>query len=209
MKHLDLWRDLAYGFRLFRRSPAFYLLGVLIISLGVGATTTIFSLINGVLLNALPYRDSGRLTVIWSDFSRQNGANRALTAPALFFGWRERSRSFQSMAAFVVTNRTFTALDQPITSLTHEVTPNFFDVAGVQVLRGRTFLPDEGLPCHSLPRSSPKVWYKRATFATACQQFRTRSTSAPASPDLPSKVAIHVANPCRTIGGTDGCICGY
>ena len=72
-------RDLSYGFRLFRRSPGFYLLGVLIISLGVGATTAIFSLINGVLLNALPYRDSGRLTVIWSDFSRQKGANRALT----------------------------------------------------------------------------------------------------------------------------------
>jgi len=139
-------RDLSYGFRLFRRSPAFYLLGVLIISLGVGATTAIFSLINGVLLNALPYRDSWRLTVIWSDFSRQNGANRALTAPALFFDWRERSRSFESMAAFVGTNRTFTALDRPITSPTHEVTPNFFDVAGVQVLRGRTFLPDEGLP---------------------------------------------------------------
>jgi putative ABC transport system permease protein len=139
-------RDLSYGLRLFRRSPAFYLLGVLIISLGVGASTAIFSLINGVLLGALPYRDSGRLTVVWSDFSRQNGANRALTAPALFFDWRERSQSFASMAAFLATNRTFTALDRPITSLTHEVTPNFFDVAGVQVFRGRTFLADEGLP---------------------------------------------------------------
>jgi putative ABC transport system permease protein len=139
-------RDLSFGLRLFRRNPAFYLLGVLIISLGVGATTAIFSLIDGVLLNSLPYRDSGRLTVIWSDFSRQKGANRALTAPALFFDWRDRSRSFASMAAFVSTNRTFTALDQPITSLTHEVTPNFFGVAGVQALRGRTFLADEGLP---------------------------------------------------------------
>ena len=50
------------------------------------------------------------------------------------------------MAAYVGTNRTFTALDQPITSLTHEVTPNFFDIAGVPAFRGRTFLPDEGLP---------------------------------------------------------------
>lgn len=139
-------RDLQYAFRLFRRSPAFYLLVVLILSLGVGATTAIFSLIHGVLLNGLPYRDSGHLTVIWSDFSRQKGATRALTAPALFFDWRERSRSFESMAAYVGTNRTFTALDQPITSLTHEVTPNFFAVAGVQAIRGRTFLPDEGVP---------------------------------------------------------------
>src|ERR1051326_9011385 len=86
-------RDLSYGFRLFRRNPGFYLLGVLIISLGVGATTAIFSLINGVLLKPLPYRDSGRLTVIWSHFSRQNGAKRALTAPALCGEGPERSRS--------------------------------------------------------------------------------------------------------------------
>ena len=143
---MPFFRDLSYGFRLVRRSPAFYLLGVLIISLGVGATTAIFSLIQGVLLNPLPYRDSEHLTVLWSDFSRQKGANRALTAPAIFFDWRERSRSFESMAAYAGTNRTFTALDQPITSLTHEVTPNFFDIAGVPAFRGRTFLPDEGLP---------------------------------------------------------------
>src|SRR5215467_9670084 len=143
---MPFWRDLSYGIRIFRRNPGFYLLAVLIISLGVGATTAIFSLINGVLLNPLPYRDSARLTVIWSDFSRQNGSNRALTAPALFFDWRDRSRSFEGIAAFVSTNHTFTALDQPVTSLTHELTPNFFDVAGVQALRGRTFLADEGLP---------------------------------------------------------------
>jgi putative ABC transport system permease protein len=154
-------RDLSYGLRLFRRNPGFYLLGILIISLGVGATTAIFSLIHSVLLNPLPYRDPARLAVLWSDFSRQGGYRRALTAPALFFDWLDRSRSFESMAAFVNTNRTFTALDQPVTALTHEVTPNYFDVAGVQALRGRTFLPDEGLPgkdgvaliSHSLWRS--------------------------------------------------------
>ena len=143
---MSVLRDLVYGLRLFRRNPAFYLLAVLIISLGIGATTAIFSLINGVLLNSLPYRDSARLAVVWSDFSRLGGNSRAFTAPALFFDWRDRSRSFQSMAAYTGTNRTFTAFDQPITPLAHEVTPNFFDVAGVRAFRGRTFLADEGLP---------------------------------------------------------------
>ena len=55
---MSLVRDLFYGLRLFRRDPGFYLLGVLIISLGIGATTAIFSLIDGVLLNPLPCRDS-------------------------------------------------------------------------------------------------------------------------------------------------------
>jgi putative ABC transport system permease protein len=139
-------RDLFYGLRLLRRNPAFYLLGILIIALGIGATTAIFSLIDGVLLNPLPYRDSARLAVIWSDFSRQRGNSRALTAPALFFDWRERSRSFESMAAFTYGNATFTALDQPITTPTHIVTPNFFDTLGIQPFHGRTFLADEGVP---------------------------------------------------------------
>ena len=139
-------RDLLYGFRLFRRNPAFYVLSVLIISLGVGATTAIFSLIDSVLLNPLPYRDPARLAVIWSDFSRLRGNNRAFTAPALFFDWHDRSRSFESMAAFSNSHRTFTALDQPIVPLTHEVTPNFFEVAGIQAFRGRTFLAGEGVP---------------------------------------------------------------
>ena len=116
-------RDLPYGLRLFRRNPAFYLLAVLIISLGIGATTAIFSLINGVLLNPLPYRDSGRLTVIWSDFSRQSGATAHSPRPRSSSTGVTAAGAFESMAAFAGTNRTFTALDQPITSLTHEVTP--------------------------------------------------------------------------------------
>ena len=139
-------RDLVYGLRLLRRNPGFYLLGVAILSLGIGATTAIFSLIDGVLLNPLPYRDADRLAVIWSDFSRLRGNARALTAPALYFDWRERSHSFAEMAAFVNGNRTFTAFDQPVTPFTHEVTPNYFEVAGVRAFRGRTFLADEGLP---------------------------------------------------------------
>ena len=67
---MQFLRDVFYGLRLARRNPAFYLLGVLIISLGIGASTAIFSLIDGVLLNPLPFRDSARLAVIWSDFSR-------------------------------------------------------------------------------------------------------------------------------------------
>ena len=146
MIEIPFFRDLLYGLRLLRRSPAFYLLGVLILSLGIGATTAIFSLIDGVLLHPLPYRDPARLAVIWSDFSRQGGNSRALTAPALFFDWRDRSRSFDSLAAFTYANPTFTALDQPITPPAHMVTANFFDTMGVTAFRGRTFLADEGSP---------------------------------------------------------------
>jgi putative ABC transport system permease protein len=159
---MSFLRDLLYGLRLLRRNPAFSLLAVLILSLGIGATTSIFSLIDGVLLNPLPFRDPSRLAVIWSDFSTQRGVSRALTAPGLFFDWRDRSRAFESMAAISTGRRTLTALDRPITPLTHEVTANLFEVAGVQAFRGRTFLADEGTPgkddvamiSHSLWRSA-------------------------------------------------------
>ncbi|HTP35971.1 MAG TPA: hypothetical protein VMJ75_27540, partial [Candidatus Acidoferrales bacterium] len=111
----DLLRDAVYGCRLLRRNWGFSLLGVWIVALGIGATTAIFSLIDGILLNPLPYREPDRLAVIWSDFSRFGGNRKAFSAPADYFDWKERNRSFQDMAAYFNTNRTLTALDQPLT----------------------------------------------------------------------------------------------
>ncbi|HEY1339208.1 MAG TPA: ABC transporter permease, partial [Bryobacteraceae bacterium] len=142
----NLLRDFSFGLRLYRRNPGFSALGVLILALGIGATAAIFSLIDGILLNPLPYRDPGRLAVVWSDFGKFGGSRHAFTSPADYFDWRDRNRSFESMAAYFNTNRTFTGLDQPLTPLAHEVTANFFDVLGVRAFRGRTFLPGEDRP---------------------------------------------------------------
>jgi putative ABC transport system permease protein len=144
----SILRDAAYGLRLLRRSPGFAGLAVLVIALGIGPTTAIFSLFHGVLLRALPFRDADRLLVLWSDFSRTGGNSRAFSSYEDFFDWRERARSFESMAAYSNASLTFTALDQPITPLTHEVTGNYFDVLGVRALRGRTFSPGEDRPGH-------------------------------------------------------------
>ena len=144
----NLLRDFSFGLRLYRRSPGFSALSVLILALGIGATAAIFSLIHGILLNPLPYRDPGRLAVVWSDFGKFGGSRHAFTSPADYFDWRERNRSFESMAAYFNTNRTFTGLDQPVTPLTHEVTANFFDVLGVRAYRGRTFVTGEDQPGH-------------------------------------------------------------
>lgn len=141
-----LLRDAAYGLRLLRRSPGFAGLAVLVIALGIGPTTAIFSLFHAVLLRALPFREADRILVAWSDFSRTGGNPRAYSSYADFFDWRERSRSFEAMTAYLNTNRTFTAFDRPITPLTNEVTANYFDVLGVQAFRGRTFAPGEDRP---------------------------------------------------------------
>jgi putative ABC transport system permease protein len=159
-------RDAAYATRLLRRSPAFAVLAVLVIGLGIGPTTAIFSLFHGVLLRAMPFRDVDRLTVLWSDFSRFGGNPRAFSSYADFFDWRDRSRSFESMAAYANTNRTFTALDQPITPFAHEVTANYFDLLGVQPLRGRTFAAGEDRPGHEeVAIISYRLW--RSAFGAA------------------------------------------
>ena len=138
-----LLRDVLYGIRLLRRSPAFTSLAAAIIALGIGAATAIFSLIYGVVLNALPFHDADRLMAIWADFSKSGGNRRAYIAPADYFDWKERSRSFTGMTAYRNTNRTFTALDQPVTPLAQEVPADYFDVLGVQAMRGRTFVAGE------------------------------------------------------------------
>ena len=144
----SFFADIRYGFRLFRRNPGFSLLGVLIIGLGIGATGAIFSLIYGTLLSPLPFADPDHLAVIWADFTRSGGTSHLFSSPASYFDWRDRSTSFTATAAFANNSRTFTALDQPITPLTHEVTANYFDVLGVRPWRGRTFLPGEDTPGH-------------------------------------------------------------
>jgi len=141
-----LTRDVTYGLRLLRRNPGFSLLSILIIALGIGASAAIFSLIYGTLLAPLPFADPARLAVIWSDFSKAGGIRRAISSPADYFDWRDRNHSFSDMAAYRNSSLTFTALDPPVTPLTHETTANYFDVMGVKAFRGRTFLAGEDQP---------------------------------------------------------------
>jgi hypothetical protein len=139
---VDLARDVRYAARLLRRAPGFTAIALVTLALGIGANTAIFSVLNAVLLRPLPYADPDRLVMIGERGPDGSAGNVGYTT---FLDWRDRSRSFESMAAFANTDRTLTALDRPVTLFAHEVTPNLFDVAGIRALRGRTFLPDEGL----------------------------------------------------------------
>ncbi len=143
-----LLRDLRYGWRILRKNPLFSVVAITVIGLGLGANTAIFSVINGVLLNPLPYRDPQRVVMLWWDVSRIGGVPRGPVAPADFLDWKERSQSFEGLATFRNDSLTFTALDQPVTPLTHSVTANYFDVLGVQAFRGRTFVAGEDQSGH-------------------------------------------------------------
>ena len=87
-----LWQDLSLGARVLMKRPGFTLIAALTLALGIGATTAMFSVVNGVLLRRLSYGDEARVVVLWQN-NLKNGVEREETSPANFFDWRDRAQS--------------------------------------------------------------------------------------------------------------------
>src|SRR5262249_51762222 len=92
-----LIQDLRYGARMLRKNLGFTLVAVVTLSLGIGANTAIFSVVNAVLLQPLPYMDSGRLVMLWTDDPR-HGVHEEGVSYLNFDDWRKMNRSFVDMA---------------------------------------------------------------------------------------------------------------
>jgi putative ABC transport system permease protein len=137
-------QDVRYGARLLRRSPAFSIVAVLTLALGIGANTAIFSVVNAVLLRPLPFPEPDRLVRIWE--SSPTGNSRNVVNPHNFIDWRERTRSFQEMAAMHGWTSNITGNGEPLAVDGMRVSPQFFSVLGVSPLMGRRFIPEEEIP---------------------------------------------------------------
>src|SRR6202050_4009365 len=98
----SLPRDIIHGLRMLRKNPGFAALAVMTLALGIGATTAVFSLVNAVLLRALPYRDPERLVFLWEPNPHFPGVPLEAWAPfnADFYDWQQQSHSFSSLALF-------------------------------------------------------------------------------------------------------------
>src|SRR5437867_4853563 len=101
--------DLKFAFRQLLKNPGFTPVAVLTLALGIGANTAIFSVVNGVLLRPLPFRDPDRLVRIWESQGERNGN---VTAPD-FLDWQRRQRVFESLGAFTSVTLNLTGADQP------------------------------------------------------------------------------------------------
>src|SRR5262245_40130958 len=141
----SFWQDLRYGARMLLKNPGFTLIAVLTLALGIGANTAIFSVINGVLLSALPYPQPEQLAMVWCD-NRRQGIPDDITSYPNFVDWRDRNKTFQGMAGMTsdTYNLTGTGETEEIRAAT--VSINFFQLIGVNPILGRVFTTEEEQP---------------------------------------------------------------
>ena len=153
--------DLRYAVRMCLRTPGFTAIAVAALALGIGANTAIFTIVNAVLIERLPYRDPGRLVVVWETNVRRPDRPNVIS-PANFLRWRDRATAFEQMTAFYETTENMTGSGEPEQLVVQAVTPDFFSTLGVTPLLGRTFAPDEGPRGHDdFAVLSYQLWQRR------------------------------------------------
>jgi len=141
----DLRRDLRYALRIFIKNPGFTAVAVLTLSLGIGVTTAIFSMVGNILIRPLPYPDSDRIVTLLQSYA-QKGLDRWRLSQADFALYREQSQMFDSLAAYSVTGLNLTGVEKPERLIATKVTADFFKVLAVNPTLGRTFVPGEDAP---------------------------------------------------------------
>jgi predicted permease len=145
-------RDLRYGARTLSRSPGFAIIAILVMALGIGATASLFTIVNAVLLKPLPFHDPGRLVMIYEHFraatANSDGFNYNFVSAADFNDWRRQTHSFQDMAAWKWhgVNLTGEHGDLPENVLSSAGSWNLFSVLDVPMALGRAFTPQEDQP---------------------------------------------------------------
>ena len=135
-----LLQDMRYGIRMVAKSPGFAAIAIVTLALGIGANTALFSVVNGVLLNPLPYRQPDRLVAVYA--KSKEFSHYSISYPN-FLDWVRNQRSFSSMAAFREENYNLTGMGEPERVKAEMVSADFFSVLGVNPVSGRLFRPEE------------------------------------------------------------------
>ena len=139
-----VFRDARFALRLFRRSPAFTTLAVVVLALGIASTTAIFSVVHGTFFAPLPYRDPEALVMVWSQFrgERRQASGRE------FLAWKRGATVFDDLNAWGGRNVNMATADRPENVLAGLATPGFLAMLGYghPLALGRSFIEEEGIP---------------------------------------------------------------
>ncbi|HZU31855.1 MAG TPA: ABC transporter permease, partial [Candidatus Angelobacter sp.] len=138
------WRDLRYGTRTLLRTPGFALTAILVMALGIGATTALFTIVRSVLLRPLPFRDPDKLVMLYEHF-RESQSPYNQVSPTDFRDWREKTHGFEDMGAWRWWAGHISTMQGEMPEVVYGAggSWNLFSVLGVQPVFGRTFTPDE------------------------------------------------------------------
>jgi len=157
-----LKHDLQYAARLLIKAPAFTIVAVATLALGIGANTAIFSVVNAALLNPLPYPDADRLVVVSTMVQRDTLERRAFSLPD-YRDLRDRSQAFDGIAAWSADTLTLSASDAPARPIQAEIaSAAYFDILGATPVAGRVFTTteDEERDAHALAVVSHAFWQR-------------------------------------------------
>ncbi|MBX9603839.1 MAG: ABC transporter permease [Bryobacteraceae bacterium] len=139
------WNDLRWAFRGFRRAPAFAVTATLMLAVGIGANTAIFSIVNSVLLKPLPFADPERLAMVWErNFPRDRRQN--VVAPANYRDWLAEQKSFAAMSLISDTRRNLVGAGDPEEVRVQGVSGSFFPMLGARPQLGRLLTADDEKP---------------------------------------------------------------
>ncbi|HEY2471660.1 MAG TPA: ABC transporter permease [Terracidiphilus sp.] len=153
-------QDTHYAFRQFRRKPGFVIASLITLALGIGATTTIYSVADSLLVRPLPYPNSRQIVRVWNTFAPRGMMEIPASEPE-FLEYRQ-SRSFEHFAGFSTGTVTLTGSGDPLRTATSWGTSEFFQVMGTEPLLGRVFTADEFQPGHSsVAVLSHRLWQSR------------------------------------------------
>ncbi|MGC2247567.1 MAG: ABC transporter permease [Terriglobales bacterium] len=137
-----LLHDISYGFRMLRKSPGFTAVAIITLALGIGANTALFSVVNGVLLNPLPYPEPARLISVYFKTTQFQQSS----VPYLnFLDWQKDNHTFESMAAMRPDDFNLTGADGSERLHGHMISAGLFSLLGLNPLAGREFRKDEDL----------------------------------------------------------------
>ena len=135
-----LVQDLRYAIRMLLKSSGFAAIAVLTLALGIGANTTLFSIVNGVLLNPLPYPHSGELVAV---YEKTSGFNQGPIVYLNFLDWQRDTQTLSSMAAYRNQDYNVTGTAEAERLSGYMISANFFSTLEVQPILGRAFRPDD------------------------------------------------------------------
>ena len=144
---MQAWlQELRYAIRLLIKAPSFTAVALFTLALGIAANTAIFSIVNALLIEPLPYAEPHRLVMLWQDQRARGGPEDEWLAPAHFFDWRNRATSFEASTVFHGGSASLTGSGEPEQLRGWRVTADFFRVLGVAPALGRDFRAEDDKP---------------------------------------------------------------